>query len=819
MLKKQTLLLTLATLFAVNLHAQFTISGIVNDPDCEPLPYAHVILNPGNRPDVSDRNGHFDFTNVKPGDYTITISYVGYETGKFSFTLRENATEEDTYFHCFMRPIAVMQDEVIISTTRADNKTPLVTSEMNRKKLEEIRILPSLPYQIELEPSVVVSGENGMVGATSFRIRGVDATRINVNINGITLNDPESQSVFWYNIPNLGGMAQNIQIQRGVGASIGGSTSFGGSMNLQTFNVAPKPYAQADLSYGSFNTKQYGVTAGTGIIRQKNGNFSFDMAYNGLNSDGFIRNGKADQQSLFLNGGWYGKRSLLKAVFILGHQKTGITWDGASAEDLDKDPTFNAVGSYFDEFGKVHFYDNETDNYNQRHYQLYYSFRPTDHWTLNAAFDYTHGDGYYEQYKDNKKPSYYGLISLTNTKKSDFIHRKKMDNNGYTGILSASYQTERFSGTLGNTYLYYDGWHFGHLIWAQDEVSLDGTNPLEISKEAPYEWYRNRGQKHDNTTFLKLNYDFSERFNMYGDLQVRYINYNLSGMDDSFDSIPYHQNYLFFNPKLGANFQINRQNRLYFVASIANREPTRSDIKDAIENDKEVKPETMLDLELGYGLEKFDFNLQANLYGMFYKDQLTPSGDLSSTGYALMENVDKSYRIGVELVAGYRFTKWFSLDANITLSQNKVLNYTYTDFNDGDSTLTTYTKNTDLSHSPNIVGAAIATFRPFDGAKLQIIGKYVGKQYCDNTSREVYALDPYFLLNARASYDITLKNGGFVRFSFALNNILNHNYRLSAWVADWADDYTSETCYYYYHSRAFLQQPGINFMAGVTVGF
>lgn len=707
-------------------------------------------------------------------------------------------------------------NEVVINASRADNKAPLTTSEMNRKQLDEIRILPSLPYQIELEPSVVVSGENGMVGATSFRIRGVDATRINVNINGITLNDPESQSVFWYNIPNLGGMAQNIQIQRGVGASNGGSASFGGAMNLQTFTIAPKPYAKADVSYGSFNTKQYGVTAGTG--RTKNG-FAFDLAYNGLNSDGFVRNGKADQQSLFLNGGWYGKRSLLKAVFILGHQKTGITWDGASAEDLDRDPTFNAVGSYFDEFGKVHFYDNETDNYNQRHYQLYYSFRPTNHWTLNAAFDYTHGDGYYEQYKDDKKPSYYGLVSLTNTKKSDFIHRKKMNNNGYTGILSVAFQTERFSATLGDTYLYYDGWHFGNLIWAQDEVSLDGEHPLEVRVDKPYEWYRNRGQKHDNTAFLKLNYDFSERFNMYGNLQVRYIDYTLTGMDDNFDSIPYHQNYLFFNPKLGLNFQINPENRLYFVAGMVNREPTRSDIKDAIENDKEIKPETMLDFELGYGLEKSNFTLLGNLYAMLYKDQLTPSGDLSSTGYALMENVDKSYRIGVELVAGYRFTKWFSLDANITLSQNKVLNYTYTDFHDGDSTLMTFTKNTDLSHSPNIVGAAIATFRPFNGAKLQIIGKYVGKQYCDNTSREVYALDPYFLLNVRASYDWNLKSGGYVRFNVAVNNILNHNYRLSAWVADWADDYSSETTYYYYHSRAFLQQPGINFMAGVTVGF
>ena len=708
-------------------------------------------------------------------------------------------------------------NEVVINGSYADNKTPMTTSEMSRQQLEEIRLIPSLPYQLELEPSVVVSGENGMVGATSLRIRGVDATRINVNINGITLNDPESQSVFWYNIPNLGGMAHKIQLQRGVGASFGGSASFGGAMNLQTFTVAPKPYAQADLSYGSFNTAQYGLTFGTG--RTKHG-FAFDLALNGLNSDGFIRNGKSNQKSLFLNGGWYGKRSLFKAVFIMGMQHTGITWDGASAEDLDIDPTYNGTGAYYDEFGNVHYYDNETDNYNQRHYQLYYSFRPNTQWTLNAAFDYTHGDGFYEQYKDNKKPgSYYGLISLTGTSKSDFIHRKKMDNNGYTGILSAAFQTERFSATLGNTYLYYDGWHFGNLIWAQDDLSLDGVNQLEISEDHPYEWYRNRGQKHDNTAFLKLNYDFSQRFNMYGDLQVRFVDYTLSGMDDSFDSIPYHENYLFVNPKFGANYQINPENRLYFLAGLTHREPTRSDIKDAIENGEIVKPETMLDLEMGYNLQTSDFHLQGNLYGMLYKDQLTPSGDLSSTGYALMENVDKSYRIGVELVAGYRFTKWFSLDGNLTLSQNKILDYTFTDFNDGDSIMTTYTKNTDLSFSPSVVGAAIATFRPFNGAKLQLIGKYVGKQYCDNTSREVYALDPYFLLNLRASYDWTLKNGSYVRFNLALNNLTNHQYRLNAWVGDWVDDYSSETTYYYYHSRAFLQQPGFNFMAGVSVGF
>ena len=814
MLKKQILLLALATLLTMSLHAQFTVSGVISDENSQTIPYATVVLHPKSNTynAAADSEGRFTINGVKSGSYTLSVYCLGYETLSKKITVNENIS-----FNLTLSDKPFIHNEIVVNSSYANKKTPLATSEMSRNQLEEIRILPSLPYQIELEPSVVTSGENGMVGATSFRIRGVDASRINVNINGITLNDPESQSVFWYNIPNLGGMAQNIQIQRGIGASIGGSTSFGGSMNLQTFNVAPKPYAQANLSYGSFNTKQYGVTMGTGF--PKNG-FTFDMAYNGLNSDGFVRNGKADQQSLFLNGGWYGKRSLLKGVFIMGHQKTGITWDGASAEDLDLDPTYNGTGAYYDEFGKVHYYDNETDNYNQRHYQLYYSYRTEEEWTLNAAFDYTHGDGYYEQYKDNKKPgSYYGLTSLTGSSKSDFIHRKMMDNNGYTGVISANHLLRSGSITLGNTYLYYDGWHFGNLIWAQDELSLDGTNPLEISEKTPYEWYRNRGQKHDNTTFLKFNYDFSYYFSLYADAQLRYINYNLTGMDDTFDSLDYHQSYRFFNPKLGANFKLNDYNRLYFVVGIANREPTRSDIKDAIENGKEIKPEAMLDMELGYGLQKTDFTIKGNLYAMLYKDQLTPSGDLSSTGYALMENVDKSYRIGIELAAGYRFTKWFSLDGNITLSQNKILNYTFTDFNDGDSTLVTFTKNTDLSFSPNIVGAAIATFRPFDVAKLQIIGKYVGKQYCDNTSREVYALDPYFLLNMRASYDLTLKSGGYVRFSLALNNLLNHQYRLSAWVGDWADDYSSETCYYYYHSRAYLQQPGFNFMAGVTVGF
>ncbi len=810
---KKVFLVLIALLSSVFAMAQVKIEGSVTDKTSQQaIEGVHVVLTPGNLSTVTDANGAFHFSGIEAGNYTLKLHHLSYGGLVQEIKVSETAAKKQHTigFDLVLVPNTYMQEEVIISATRADNKIPLTTSTMSREQLQENKVSPAIPYAIETEPSVVVSAENGLVGATSFRIRGVDATRINVNINGITLNDPESQAVFWYNIPNLGGMAQSVQLQRGIGASTGGSASLGGALNLQTLSASSRPYAEADLAYGSFNTRQYGITAGTGLSKK---GFSLDLAYNGMNSDGFVRNGMADQQSLFLSGGYYGKRSLLKAVFIMGSQRTGITWDGASAKDLDKDPHFNGTGSYYDEFGNVRYYDNETDNYHQRHYQLYYSFLPNEYWTLNAAVDFTHGDGYYEQYKDDKKPGkYYGLTSLTGTKKSDFIHRKQMFNSAYTGVLSAAYRDQHLSVMFGNSFLFYDGNHFGNLIWAQDSMSVNGIDYLNIGEDHPYEWYRNKGEKIDNTSYIKLNYDVTKRFNVYADLQLRNIDYKLNGMDTSFDSLAFHEKYLFFNPKLGMNCSIDDRQRIYFVAGMVGREPTRSDIKDAIINKDTIKVETMLDMELGYGLQKSNFNLNANLYAMLYKNQLTPSGDLSSSGYALMENVDKSYRIGVELAAGYRFCRWFSLDGNLTLSSNKIIGYTYTDFNDGDTTLQTFKANTDLSFSPSVVGAGIATFRPFKNTKVQLVGKYVGKQFCDNTSREVYALDPYFLLNLRTAYTWKMGNGNELELQFVINNLTNHQYRLSAWVGDYEWDG-------YYHSRAFLQQPGLNYMLRMVARF
>lgn len=702
---------------------------------------------------------------------------------------------------CAQRPVrnadtVKVLNEVLIRDSRVGEKSPFTTSNLNREQLDQTKTEISVPFMLELQPSVVVSSENGKLGETNMRIRGIDATRINVNINGITLNDPESQSVFWYNVPNLGGMAQSIQIQRGVGASNGGS-SFGGAINLQTLNAKDKPYGQAGISYGSWNTRQYDIAAGTGIT--KNG-FAFDVAYNGQTTDGFVRNGWADQQSLFLSGSRYGERSLLKLVAIIGNQHTGITWNGEDASALDADPRYNSAGEYYDAAGNVLYYSNECDYYNQRRYQLYWSYLLSNRWSLKAVADFTHGDGYYEQYKADKKYSKYNMVGAG---KTDFIIRKQMLNSAYTGNISVNYTGPKLSATFGEMFLYYDGNHFGNVIWAKDSAGFGENN---------YEWYRNKGIKKDATTYAKLDYEFNSQWNVYADMQLRLIDYKVYGFADDLFDMDFHEFYPFFNPKVGVNYQINSKKRTYCVVGISHREPARSDIKDAIGNADTVKAETMLDIELGYNYTGSRFAFGANVYAMLYKDQLTPSGDLSSSGYSLMENVDKSYRLGIELVGGYRLCDWFRLDANLTLSRNKILDYSYTDFEDGDAVLTTHTANTDLSFSPNVIGAVVATFEPVEDLKLQLSGKYVGEQYLDNTSRQVYKQDAYFLLNLKAGYTWHLRNHNEIEAQIVVNNLLNKMYRIGAWAGDYEYDG-------YYHSCGWYQQPGINCLGRLAVRF
>lgn len=699
-------------------------------------------------------------------------------------------------------------EEVIVRDSRVNASTPMTTSTISRDEISDRKGEISVPYVLELQPSVVVESEQGKTGNTSIRIRGVDATRINVNINGITLNDPESQAVYWVNIPNLGGMAQNLQVQRGVGTSVGGSAALGGTISLQTLTPAANPYAVADVAYGSFNTRQYGITAGSG--RTKHG-FAFDVAYNGYGTDGYVRNGFSDQHSLFLTGGWSNDKTLLKAIVIVGHQKTGITWNGIDAETLDKDPRYNDAGKYNDELGNVRYYGNEADNYDQQHFQLYWVQRLVKGWSLNAAFDYTHGKGYDEYYKYNKKPVKFGL---TGTSKDDYITQKISDGNNFTGSVSAKYKNEIVDLSFGGAGTYFKGNHYGDVIWSKDSTLYNtlAYYGLPNGDGDVYEWYSNNGVKIDGSVFAKASFNLLDNhMNIYADLQARFVDYTFSGTDDDYyeldsSSLYYRHLYPFFNPRFGINYAFNDMHRIYFVAGISNREPNRSDIKEHIKIGEEVKAEHMLDIELGYGLKGKNYMFNANVYAMLYKDQLTPNGLLSSSGYTLMMNVDKSYRIGLELEGGYKPCKWFDFGANLTLSQNKVVDYEY-ESSDTAYNLYYHKGTTDLAMSPSVIGAIMLNFNPWKTLKLQLVGKYVGDMYVDNTSREEMKQEGYFVSNAKVSYTWPIKGNCSIEAQFLVNNMLNNHYRLAAWGSE-------EGGVFY---RGYYQQPGINFMGRIIV--
>lgn len=701
-------------------------------------------------------------------------------------------------------------EDVIITDSRASEKTPLSTTTLDRKTLDERKGETSMSYIIESEPSIVTSGENGKMGNTSFRIRGVDATRINVNINGITLNEAESQQVFWVNIPNLAGMAQSLQLQRGIGASTGGTAAFGGALNIQTLQSNSDAYARADMSLGSWNTRQYGIAAGTGIGTK---GWAADFIYSSLASDGYVRGGFCDHQSLFATLSHATERSLLKAIVIAGKQRTGITWDGAMAEELDADPRYNGAGAHYDNWGNVTYYDNESDNYDQQHYQLYYTFSPNAAWTLNATADLTHGYGYYEQYKDDRSASNYGLSSST---VSDFITRKKMLNNALTGMLNARYQGSRLTLSWGETLLHYHCDHFGNIIFVQDPSIC----------EADYEWYRNEGIKEDVTSYLRASYDLSEQLSAYADLQYRWVDYTMEGLDEDLLYLQFNETYSFFNPKAGMNYA-QGNHRLFAVAGLSHREPTRADIKDALYMNDTVRAEAMLDIETGYTLDRMhdkQFRLTAGGYAMLYHDQLTASGRLSPSGYALMENVDRSYRIGVELSSHWSplpLHHLLELDGNVTLSSNKVLDYlyNYTDYEGNRQQVAL--GNTDLSFSPNVVAAlAVGSQVPLghrEPLKVHLTAKYVGEMYCDNTSRPDVLQPDYFLLNGKISHRWVLRrhNGQpntTLTAELIVNNILNNHYRLPAWTSDYYDETGSCTVY-----RGYYQQPGINLTGRVVL--
>ncbi len=671
-------------------------------------------------------------------------------------------------------------DSVVVEAYRAGRNTPVSYSFKSREEIEKSSPVHSVPMMLSLLPSVVSTTEGGNgLGYSSMRIRGSEGSRINITLNGVALNDAESQEVFWVNIPSFSSFIQDIQVQRGVGTSTNGPGAFGASINMRTINPNSDAYASADFGAGSFNTFLSTFGAGTGISDK---GLSFDLRFSRNTTDGYIRNAKADVKSLFASAGYSKPNNSLKFNYIYGDQKSGITWEGISAEQMEVDRRYNPAGEYRDAAGNIHYYDNETDNYTQHHLQVVYSHSFNSGFMFSGTLHYTKGDGYYENYKSNRKFSSYGLPPQNtgnNTfSRSDVIIRQALDNNYYAANTNLKHTSGRITTNAGISYSYYDGDHYGKLLWAMYNADIPDN----------YTWYFNRGFKGDLSAYIRSEVKLSDKFIAYGDLQYRRVNYSMRGDDKDFVSLDWDNVYHFFNPKAGLTLN-SSFGQFYASVAVGGKEPGRSDIKESVKAQRasDIKPERMTDFEVGYRFGSEKLSLSANLYFMEYKDQLVPTGRLSETGYVIKENVDKSFRRGVELSASWRPAKMISLDGNLTLSSNKILNYTqYLDlFDDNWNFISQQVRNydkTDISFSPALTGMAMITLRPAEGLYLSVNGKYVGKQYLDNTSDNSKSVPSYFIAGASALKSFELKKGRFIDVQLFADNIFNKKYFSNGWI-------------------------------------
>ena len=712
-------------------------------------------------------------------------------------------------------------DSVVVSSSRAGKNTPVTFTMVGREELRRSNPLNSLPGNLALQPSVVSVNEGGTgLGYSKMTVRGTKGSQINVTLNGITLNDAESQEVFWVNIPALSSMISSVQLQRGLGTSANGAGAFGASINMSTASVGAGPFASADISLGSYGTFISTFAAGTGMT--KSGVY-FNAAYSRGITDGYIRNAFADVQSAMAVLGWMDERNSLRLTWLMGGQRTGITWEGISPEQYAIDRRYNPAGEYHDQYGNVHYYDNETDNYAQHHLQFNYTHSFTDRLSWSTTLNYTRGDGYFENYKAGKSFSKYlmeaPVIDGILYEEGDFITKEALANDYFVLNSDLRYTSDFLKLTGGINLSRYDGDHIGSVLWNNvlgDAYDYDS-----------HEWYLNRGLKHEANVFVRGEVPFAERFTAYADLQYRGVWLEMSGPEDDGVLLDHKDNWQFFNPRAGFSYRWSKASRAYASAALGHREPGRSDIKELILDANkalaagvqgrgvDIRPEKMLDLEAGYEYASERLSLSANIYMMEYWDMLIETGKLTDVGYAIKENVPRSWRRGLELAASWKALAWLRMGGNITLSTNKIRNYTayyemYDNMNDWNYLGQHHVDfvNTDILMSPSLVGMADLTFRPFassagslNSAYLSLNGKYVGKQYYDNTSSDERAVPAYFVADLSLGYEVPLRKSfdlmdddSSLSFSLHVHNLFNKMYYADAWL--WRAYFKQEDAFY-----------------------
>lgn len=803
--------------------SQQRIHGVIEDRTGALIQAAQVSVLNTNVQVTSDTKGKFEFTQLPSSDstYTILVEKPGFLPQ--SMTISANSVEEVKIL--LFSSMKTLED-VHVNTTRLSdfNTSQILIRRIN--PLERKNFGQDIPVLLEATPSLVTTSDAGAgVGYTGLRIRGVDATRINVTINGIPVNDPESHAVYWVNMPDLASSIENIQIQRGVGSSTNGAASFGASLNIKTQDISEKPFGSIDQSVGSFGTYKTTIKAGTGII---NKHFSLETRMSSIQSNGYLDRASSDLKSYFLSGAYIGKKSVLKAIVFSGKEITYQAWYGTPESRVKGDTA--AMNAYADRNGlssedrqnllnagrtyNFYTYENQVDNYQQDNYQLHFTHTFNDKLILNLAGHYTYGRGYYEQYRKGENLADYGLnpvvIGSDTVQQTDLIRRLWLDNDFVGAVYGVTYKpTAHLDFVLGGSANTYFGGHFGELIWAE----------FASNSEIYQRFYNNDSRKSEVSSYLKAVYK-RDRFDVYTDLQYRHVDYSFIGKElvngipvDVTQAIQFN----FFNPKVGASFKLNTNQSMFLNGGISHREPVRADfISSTVENRPTF--ETLQDVELGHQISTSKLSLTTNVYFMNYRNQLLLTGEINDVGAYIHSNVAKSYRLGVEVYGSYRVDIKLKLTGGITLSQNKIAQFneyidTYLD------TLPYYTQqvithtNTNMSFSPNITGNIGLDWMPIDNLNIAWMTKLVGRQFLDNTGNMNRSIDPFNFSNMQFNYSIFDKFCKEIQFGLMINNVFNQMYSNNGYTFSYAYGGQTTTENFYY------PQAGRNFMARVLLKF
>ncbi len=780
---------TALLLFAIIIAAQpiKTVKGIVTDATTKE-PIAGAIISTKQSQTVADEKGNFMLKKVK--DASITISSIGYKSNSFTIS-NENSTTQ--LFQLIQIPLFLQPLEV--KAIRASEKAPFTKTNIYKKEIAKQNLAQDIPFLLNQTPSVVINSDAGNgVGYTAISIRGTDATRINVTLNGIPYNDAESMGTYFVDLPDFSSSINSIQIQRGVGTSSNGAGAFGATLNMSTNEFNEKSYVELNNSFGSFNTFKNTIKVGSGLIGK---HFTIDGRLSSIRSDGYVDRASSNLKSFYFSGAYFNKKTSLRLNVFSGHEKTYQAWYGINETTLATNRTYNPAGT--EKLGSP--YDNQTDNYTQTHYQLFLNHAINANWSFNTAIFLTKGKGYYEEYKANQKYSKYGLPNVTSGgityTKTDLVRQKWLDNNFYGQIASLQYKTNKDEITFGGGWTKYEGEHYGNISWLKT-----GTVPTD------YKYYNYPANKTDVNVYTKWQHEVAKNVTSFIDLQFRSVTHDMNGFKSN-PTLNINRKFNFFNPKAGLSYNKNGW-QTYLSFAIANKEPNRDDFEASLIT--QPSHETLQDWEFGTEKKTATYSYGATLYYMNYTNQLVLTGKINDVGAYTRTNIPSSYRMGVELQGTAKITQWANIAGNITISKNKIKSFTeFIDNYDNGLQNKVLQENKDISFSSNLISSLTLNFIPFKNAEISLLNKYVGKQYLDNTQNDSRALNEFFVQNLRGIYTLNTKAFKEIQFIFQVNNLLNKKYEPNGYTFSYIAGGVLAAENYFY------PMAGTNFMMAVNI--